>query len=84
MGLANSQFRLSRTDVRQYTILSVTVKLGGEFSEVEHVLVLGVCRRGVEFAPAEPLAYEVAAGLQAVAFEFVGCVAWRAGDLQFP
>lgn len=85
MGLANAQFRLSRTDVRQYTILSVTVKLGGEFSKVEHVLVLGVCRRGVgEFAASEPLAYEVAADLQPVAFQFVGGVAWRAGDLQFP
>lgn len=42
------------------------------------------CRRGVEFASFEPLAYEVAADLQAVAFEFVGGVAWRAGDLQFP
>lgn len=38
----------------------------------------------MEFASAEPLAYAVAADLQAVAFEFVGGVAWRAGDLQFP
>ena len=55
--------------------------MGGEFAKVEHVLVLMFCRRGMEFATSEPLAYEVAADLQAVAFEFVGGVAWRAGDL---
>lgn len=48
------------TNIRQYSISTVTVKHGGYFSEVERVLPLVFCRRGVEFAAFEPLADEVA------------------------
>lgn len=48
------------TNIRQYSISTVTVKQGGEFAEVELVLPLVFCRRGVgEFAAFEPLADEV-------------------------
>lgn len=48
------------TNIRQYSISTVTVKLCGQLAEVERVLPLVFCRRGVEFAAFEPLADEVA------------------------
>ena len=53
----SNHFRLNHsTNIRQYSILIVTVKHGDYFSEVEHVLSFVFCRRGVEFASGEPLA----------------------------
>lgn len=48
------------TNIRQYSISTVTVKLCGQLAEVERVLPLVFCRRGVQFAAFEPLADEVA------------------------
>lgn len=49
------------TNIRQYSILTVTVKLCGQLAEVERVLPLVFRRRGVrQFAAFEPLADEVA------------------------
>lgn len=48
------------TNIRQYSISTVTVKLCGQFAEVERVLPLVFRRRGVQFAAFEPLADEVA------------------------
>lgn len=35
------------TNIRQYSISTVTVKLCGQFAEVEYILPLVFCRRGV-------------------------------------
>lgn len=49
------------TNIRQYSISTVTVKLCGQLAEVERVLPLVFRRRGVrQFATFEPLADEVA------------------------
>lgn len=49
------------TNIRQYSISTVTVKLCGQLAEVEYILPLVFCRRGVrQFAAFEPLADEVA------------------------
>lgn len=49
------------TNIRQYSISTVTVKLCGQLAEVERVLPLVFRRRGVrQFAAFEPLADEVA------------------------
>ena len=48
------------TNIRQYSISTVTVKLCGQLAEVERILPLVFCRRGVQFAAFEPLADEVA------------------------
>lgn len=49
------------TNIRQYSISTVTVKLRGQLAEVELVLPLVFRRRGVrQFAAFEPLADEVA------------------------
>lgn len=49
------------TNIRQYSISTVTVKLRGQLAEVERVLPLVFRRRGVrQFAAFEPLADEVA------------------------
>lgn len=55
-------FRLNHfTNIRQYSISTVTVKLRGQLAEVELVLPLVFRRRGVrQFAAFEPLADEVA------------------------
>lgn len=55
-------FRLNHsTNIRQYSISTVTVKLCGQLAEVERVLSFVFCRRGVrQFAAFEPLADEVA------------------------
>ena len=42
-----SCWAIHSTNIRQYSILIVTVKHGGYLSEVEHVLSFVVCRRGV-------------------------------------
>ena len=49
------------TNIRQYSISTVTVKLCGQLAEVERVLPLVFRRRGVrQFAASEPLADEIA------------------------
>lgn len=72
------------TNIRQYSILIVTVKHGGYFSEVEHVLSFVFCRRGVEFASGEPLA-DLAAGAVDVHFGEVACYFdWFSGVFELP
>lgn len=72
------------TNIRQYSILIVTVKHGGYFSEVEHVLSFVFCRRGVEFASGEPLA-DLAAGAVDVHFGEVACdFDWFSGVFELP
>lgn len=44
----SNRFRLNHfTNIRQYSISTVTVKLCGQLAEVELVLPLVFCRRGV-------------------------------------
>ena len=78
-------FRLNHsTNIRQYSILIVTVKHGGYFSEVEHVLSFVFCRRGVEFASGEPLA-DLVAGAVDVHFGEVACYFdWFSGVFELP
>lgn len=72
------------TNIRQYSILIVTVKHGGYFSEVEHVLSFVFCRRGVQFASGEPLA-DLAAGAVDVHFGEVACdFDWFSGVFELP
>lgn len=72
------------TNIRQYSILIVTVKHGCYFSEVEHVLSFVFCRRGVEFASGEPLA-DLAAGAVDVHFGEVACdFDWFSGVFELP
>lgn len=72
------------TNIRQYSILIVTVKHGGYFSEVEHVLSFVFCRRGVEFASGEPLADLVACAVD-VHFGEVSCdFDWFSGVFELP
>lgn len=72
------------TNIRQYSILIVTVKHGGYFSEVEHVLSFVFCRRGVEFASGEPLA-DLVAGAVDVHFGEVACdFDWFSGVFELP
>lgn len=72
------------TNIRQYSILIVTVKHGGYFSEVEHVLSFVFCRRGVEFASGEPLA-DLVAGAVDVHFGEVACYFdWFSGVFELP
>lgn len=72
------------TNIRQYSILIVTVKHGGYFSEVEHVLSFVFCRRGVEFASGEPLA-DLVAGAVDVHFGEVSCdFDWFSGVFELP
>ena len=71
------------TDIRQYSMSTVTVKEHGQFAEVEAVGVfpgLG----WVDFAAAYPLAYEVAADGEAVFLELFCGVGWRADYLVLP
>lgn len=78
-------FRLNHsTNIRQYSILIVTVKHGGYFSEVEHVLSFVFCRRGVQFASGEPLA-DLIAGAVDVHFGEVACYFdWFSGVFELP
>lgn len=78
-------FRLNHsTNIRQYSILIVTVKHGGYFSEVEHVLSFVFCRRGVQFASGEPLA-DLVAGAVDVHFGEVACdFDWFSGVFELP
>lgn len=72
------------TNIRQYSILIVTVKHGCYFSEVEHVLSFVFCRRGVEFASGEPLA-DLVAGAVDVHFGEVACdFDWFSGVFELP
>ena len=72
------------TNIRQYSILIVTVKHGGYFSEVEHVLSFVFCRRGVQFASGEPLA-DLVAGAVDVHFGEVACdFDWFSGVFELP
>lgn len=72
------------TNIRQYSILIVTVKHGGYFSEVEHILSFVFCRRGVQFASGEPLA-DLAAGAVDVHFGEVACdFDWFSGVFELP
>lgn len=72
------------TNMRQYSILIVTVKHGGYFSEVEHVLSFVFCRRGVQFASGEPLA-DLVAGAVDVHFGEVACdFDWFSGVFELP
>lgn len=72
------------TNIRQYSILIVTVKHGGYFSEVEHVLSFVFCRRGVQLASGEPLA-DLAAGAVDVHFGEVACYFdWFSGVFELP
>ena len=72
------------TNIRQYSILIVTVKHGGYFSEVEYVLSFVFCRRGVEFASGEPLA-DLVAGAVDVHFGEVSCdFDWFSGVFELP
>ena len=72
------------TNIRQYSILIVTVKHGCEFSEVEHVLSFVFCRRGVQFASGEPLA-DLVAGAVDVHFGEVACYFdWFSGVFELP
>ena len=72
------------TNIRQYSILIVTVKHGCYFSEVEHVLSFVFCRRGVEFASGEPLADLVASAVD-VHFGEVACYFdWFSGVFELP
>lgn len=72
------------TNIRQYSILIVTVKHGCEFAEVEYVLSFVFCRRGVEFASGEPLA-DLAAGAVDVHFGEVSCdFDWFSGVFELP
>ena len=62
----------------------MTVKHGGYFSEVEHVLSFVFCRRGVEFASGEPLADLVACAVD-VHFGEVSCdFDWFSGVFELP
>lgn len=62
----------------------MTVKHGGYFSEVEHVLSFVFCRRGVQFASGEPLA-DLAAGAVDVHFGEVACdFDWFSGVFELP
>ena len=72
------------TNIRQYSISAVTVKHCCQLSEIEHVLSLVVCRRGVQFATFEPLADEVPRDCESIALEFFGGVVGCACDLQLP
>lgn len=72
------------TNIRQYSILIVTVKHGGYFSEVEHVLSFVFCRRGVQFASGEPLA-DLVTGAVDVHFGEVACdFDWFSGVFELP
>lgn len=72
------------TNIRQYSILIVTVKHGCEFAEVEYVLSFVFCRRGVEFASGEPLA-DLVAGAVDVHFGEVACdFDWFSGVFELP
>ena len=62
----------------------MTVKHGGYFSEVEHVLSFVFCRRGVQFASGEPLA-DLVAGAVDVHFGEVACdFDWFSGVFELP
>lgn len=62
----------------------MTVKHGGYFSEVEHVLSFVFCRRGVEFASGEPLA-DLVAGAVDVHFGEAACdFDWFSGVFELP
>ena len=62
----------------------MTVKHGGYFSEVEHILSFVFCRRGVQFASGEPLA-DLAAGAVDVHFGEVACdFDWFSGVFELP
>lgn len=62
----------------------MTVKHGGYFSEVEHILSFAFCRRGVQFASGEPLA-DLAAGAVDVHFGEVACdFDWFSGVFELP
>lgn len=72
------------TNIRQYSILIVTVKHGCYFSDVEHVLSFVFCRRGVQFASGEPLA-DLVAGAVDVHFGEVACdFDWFSGVFELP